>query len=123
MPGTHEEITKSAHPALEHLHFPSESAAYRAARNKLLGEEIALRRQIERVAAQRRTLPPGGMIAEDYAFDGDGGPVKLSALFAAGKDTLAIYSFMYGPERKLPCVGCTHFLDGLEAQRSTLISA
>jgi predicted dithiol-disulfide oxidoreductase (DUF899 family) len=40
--------------------------------------------------------------------------VKLSELFAPGKDTLAIYSFMYGPEREEPCPGCTHFLDGLD---------
>jgi predicted dithiol-disulfide oxidoreductase (DUF899 family) len=40
--------------------------------------------------------------------------VKLSELFAPGKDTLAIYSFMYGPERKRPCPGFTHFLDGLD---------
>jgi predicted dithiol-disulfide oxidoreductase (DUF899 family) len=40
--------------------------------------------------------------------------VKLSELFAPGKDTLAIYSFMFGPERERPCPGCTHFLDGLD---------
>jgi predicted dithiol-disulfide oxidoreductase (DUF899 family) len=90
---------------LHHLTIPGESAEYRKARNKLLDEE--------RVAAQRRALPPGGVVAEDYTFSGNAGPVKLSALFSPGKDTLAIYSFMYGPERELPCVGCTHFLDGL----------
>ena len=98
---------------LHHLTIPGESDEYRTARNLLLDEEIALRRQIERVAAQRRALPPGGVVNEDYAFDGNGGAVKLSELFTPGKDTLAIYSFMYGPERELPCVGCTHFLDGL----------
>ena len=98
---------------LHHLTIPGESAEYRTARNLLLDEEIALRRQIERVAAQRRALPLGGVVNEDYAFDGSGGTVKLSELFAPGKDTLAIYSFMYGPERELPCIGCTHFLDGL----------
>ena len=114
MSNTHEDITKTTHSALEHLHFHGESAEYRAARNQLLGEEIALRRQIERVAAQRRMLPPGGVVAEDYAFDGTSGPIKLSALFATGKDTLAIYSFMYGSDVELPCIGCTHFLDGLD---------
>ena len=105
---------KASSPALHHVHLPGESAGYRAARNALLAEEIALRRQTERVAAQRRALPAGGMIPEDYQFDGDGGPVKLSELFAPGKDTLAIYSFMYGPERERPCPGCTHMLDGLD---------
>src|ERR1700682_2541428 len=101
-------------PDLHHLRFPGENAEYRAARNALLAEEIELRRQTERVAAQRRALPARGTIPEDYQFDGHGGPVKLSELFAPGKDTLAIYSFMYGPERERPCPGCTHFLDGLD---------
>ena len=99
---------------LHHLTMPGESAAYRAARSKLLTEEMALRRQVESVAALRRALPAGGTVAQDYVFDGDDGPLKLSDLFRPGVDTLAIYSFMYGPEAKLPCTGCTHFLDGLE---------
>ena len=40
--------------------YPNDSAEYRAARTALLAEEIELRRHIERVAAQRRALPPGG---------------------------------------------------------------
>jgi predicted dithiol-disulfide oxidoreductase (DUF899 family) len=100
--------------ALQHLHFPNESADYRRARNALLEEEMALRRQVERVAAQRRALPMGGAVPEDYVFESAYGPVRLSDLFAPGKDTLAIYSFMFGPEREKPCAGCTHFLDGLD---------
>jgi predicted dithiol-disulfide oxidoreductase (DUF899 family) len=100
-------------PALHHLHIPGERAQYRVACNALLAEEMELRRQTERVAAQRQALPAGGRIPEDYQFDGRRGPVKLSRMFAPGKDTLAIYSFMYGPERERPCPGCTHFLDGL----------
>ena len=99
---------------LHHLTIPGESAEYRTARNKLLTEEMALRRQVESVAALRRALPAGGAVAQDYLFDGDEGPLKLSDLFKPGKDTLAIYSFMFGPEKELPCTGCTHFLDGLE---------
>ena len=105
--------------ALEHLQFPNESPAYRRARNALLAEEMELRRQIERVAAQRRALPPGGKIPEDYVFDGIGmagrpEPLRLSQLFAPNHDTLLIYSFMFGPERDAPCPGCTHFLDALD---------
>ncbi len=99
---------------LHHLTMPGESAEYRAARNKLLAEEMALRRQIESVAALRRALPAGGTVAEDYLFDANDGPLKLSELFKPGMDTLAVYSFMYGPDVQLPCTGCTHFLDGLE---------
>jgi predicted dithiol-disulfide oxidoreductase (DUF899 family) len=99
---------------LQHLHFPNESADYRRARNELLKEEIELRRHIERVAAQRRALPPGGKVRQDYVFAGPDGPVPLSQLFTDHKPTLAVYSFMFGPERKQPCPGCTHFLDGLD---------
>jgi len=98
---------------MEHLHFPNESAEYRRVRNALLEEEMALRRQVECVAARRRALPPGGVVPEDYRFDGAAGPVTLSKLFG-GKETLAVYSFMFGPERERPCPGCTHFLDGLD---------
>jgi predicted dithiol-disulfide oxidoreductase (DUF899 family) len=112
-------LAKRAPQALHHIHFPNESKDYRSARNALLDEEIKLRRQVERVAAQRRALPPGGEVGEDYVFEmeaADGKPtrVRLSELFAPGKDTLVIYSFMYGPERERPCPGCTHFLDSLD---------
>lgn len=107
---------KASSNTLSHLQFPGESTEYRAARNALLTEEMELRRQIERVAAQRRTLPAGGVIPEDYEFGGESGPVKFSELFSSGKDTLAVYSFMYGPERERPCPGCTHFLDGLDGE-------
>lgn len=103
-------------PALRHLHFPGESAEYRTARNALLAEEMELRRMTERVATQRRSLPVGGALLEDYRFEGESGPVKLSELFSPGKDTLTIYSFMYGPERERPCPGCTHLLDALDGE-------
>ncbi|MBR0753425.1 DUF899 family protein [Bradyrhizobium jicamae] len=103
---------------MEHLRYPNESAEYRAARNALLDEEIALRAHIEAVAAKRRALPIGGEIPEDYVFErisGDQRPekIKMSELFGR-HDTLILYSFMYGPERDLPCPGCTHLLDGID---------
>ena len=91
------------------VHFPNESAEYRAARNALLVEEIELRRHIERVAAQRRALPEGGKVPKDFEFVSESGPTKLSELFG-GKDTLMVYSMMFGPERKAPCPMCTSFL-------------
>ena len=80
----------------------NESAEYRAARTALLAEEIELRRHIERVAAQRRALPPGGEVIGDYRFEGEEGPVDLAGLFR-DKDTLVAYSYMFGPERERPC--------------------
>ena len=90
-------------------HFPNESAEYRAARNALLVEEIELRRSLERVAAQRRALPPGGETPQDFEFASENGPTRLSNLFG-DKDTLMIYSMMFGPQRKAPCPSCTSCL-------------
>lgn len=90
-------------------HFPNESAAYRAARNALLVREIEARRLAEAVAEERRRLPPGGAVPEDYRLVGEDGPTTLSALFG-DKDTLFVYSFMFGPERKAPCPMCTSFM-------------
>ena len=117
--------------------FPGESPEYRAARNRLLEQEIALRREMEAVAAARRRLPPGGPVPEDYVFQGrgaDGAPadVRLSELFAPGLDSLAIYSFMFprdpdddtpGPSSgrtallplaEGPCPTCVGLLDQLD---------
>ena len=90
-------------------HFPNESPAYRAARNALLVEEIELRRQLERVAVQWRALPQGGEISQDYELASETGPIRLSSLFG-DKDTLMVYSMMFGPARKGPCLSCTSFL-------------
>src|SRR6266540_4869313 len=117
--------------------FPGESPEYRAARDRLLAQEVELRRMMEAVAAARRGLPPGGAVPEDYVFRGagaDGAPtdVKLSELFAPGKDSLVIYGFMFprdpGDERpgpdsgetallplaEGPCPSCVALLDQLD---------
>jgi len=94
---------------LNSVRFPNESVDYRRARDALLAQEIELRRHIERVAAQRRALPPGGTVPRDYAFIGQDGPVTLSALFG-DKQTLAVYSYMYGPQREQPCPMCTSLM-------------
>jgi predicted dithiol-disulfide oxidoreductase (DUF899 family) len=119
------------------IRFPGESAEYRTARDRLLEQEIAERRAMEAVAAARRELPPGGIVPEDYVFQGagaDGAPtdVRMSELFAPGKDSLLIYSFMFprdpGDERpgpaggetaqlplaETPCPSCVAFLDQLD---------
>jgi predicted dithiol-disulfide oxidoreductase (DUF899 family) len=117
--------------------FPGESAEYRAARARLLEQEIELRRAMEAVAAARRRLPPGGIVPQDYVFHGQGpsgsvAEVRLSELFAPGRDTLVIYSMMFprdpeddrpGPARGQtallplahgPCPSCTALLDQLD---------
>jgi predicted dithiol-disulfide oxidoreductase (DUF899 family) len=117
--------------------FPGESAEYRAARDRLLEQEIELRRAMEEVAASRRRLPPGGVVPQDYVFqtqEPDGGlaEVRLSELFAPGKNSLVIYSMMFprasdddrpGPQggqtaslllEEGPCPSCTALLDQLD---------
>jgi predicted dithiol-disulfide oxidoreductase (DUF899 family) len=106
--------------------FPNEAKQYRSARKKLLDAELALRRQVEKVAALRRKLPTGGEVPQDYVFTSQQGPVKLSELFERG-NTLVAYSFMYGPQMKAACPMCTSMLDALDgnaqhlAQRTDLV--
>ena len=94
--------------------YPNDSSEYRKARTALLAEEIELRRQIERVAAQRRALPPGGEIPQDYEFtDENGKTVKMADMFGE-HDTLVTYFWMYGPQRKRPCPMCTSLVGSLD---------
>lgn len=97
------------------VRFPNESAEYRRARTALLAEEIELRRHIERVAAQRRALPPGGEVTGRYRFQGEDGPADFAALFG-DKETLATYSYMFGPERERPCPMCTSLLSAWDGE-------
>ena len=101
------------------VRFPNESADYRAARTALLAEEIGLRRHIERVNQLRRALPPGGVVAGDYRFDGPDGATDLAGMFG-DKQTLGVYSFMFGPERERPCPMCAALLGPLDANGANL---
>jgi predicted dithiol-disulfide oxidoreductase (DUF899 family) len=92
----------------------NESPEYRTARLALLAEEYELRRHIERVAQQRRQLPPGGAVEGDYRFQGEGGPTDFAGLFG-DKQSLVVYSFMFGPHRERPCPMCTNLLGPLDA--------
>ena len=116
------------------IRFPGESEEYRRERNRLLEAEAGLRQAIEHVAAQRRALPLGGVVPDDYRFEqaADGTEVRFSELFEAGKDALVIYSFMFprysgdtrpGPSEgetahlplpETPCASCTSILDSLD---------
>ncbi len=93
---------------------------------------------MEAVAEARRRLPPGGVIPEDYVFQGQRPSgalalVRLSDLFAPGKNSLVvIYSMMFPraaddtspgppggrtallPLAEGPCPSCTALLDQLD---------
>jgi hypothetical protein len=113
--------------------FPGASSEYRRARNEPLEAEAGLRRLNEQLAAQRRALPAGGLIREDYVFESaaDGSKVRLSELFAPGRNSLVIYNMMFprwsedpragAPEGRTaelplveqPCPSCTSVVDGV----------
>src|SRR5438093_10305528 len=119
------------------INYPGESLEYRAARDRLLEQEIELRHTMEAVAAARRALPPGGPVPQDYVFESSGADrapiqVRMSELFATGKDSLVLYSFMFPrdpddltpgptsgqtallPLAEGPCPSCAALIDQLE---------
>ncbi|MGW0633631.1 DUF899 family protein [Streptomyces sp. NPDC002758] len=88
---------------------------------------------------QRRALPQGGLLAEDYVFESaaDGSEVRFSELFVPGKDTLVIYNMMFPPWSEDPragalgktgllplveqrCPSCTSVVDGLDGPAAHL---
>src|SRR6202022_4882259 len=88
------------------LRYPNETKEYRDARDALLKDEKELVDKVKAVAAKRRTLPLGGHLKENYVFqwanDGKVGErVKFSELFG-DKNTLLLYSFIYGPTWDTP---------------------
>jgi predicted dithiol-disulfide oxidoreductase (DUF899 family) len=104
------------------LRYPNESQAYREARAALLKDEQELIDKVKAVAEQRRKLPPGGQLKEDYvlqwANDGKvgrklGERVTFSELFG-DKTTLLLYSWMFGPNWDKPCLSCTSLMDGFD---------
>jgi predicted dithiol-disulfide oxidoreductase (DUF899 family) len=95
--------------------FPGESEEYRRARQALLAEEIELRRHIERVAEQRRALPPGRPFLKNDRFQSEHGEIGFADLFG-DKQTLVVYSYMFGPQREKPCPMCTSLLSAWDGE-------
>jgi predicted dithiol-disulfide oxidoreductase (DUF899 family) len=115
--------------AIHTSRFPGETDEYREARNALLRDEMDLRRKIEAVAARRRALPLGGVVKSDYVFDASSPgargfkSVRLSELFAPGKDTLFIYNFMFpeSVDSDTPCPTCTSIIDAVDGASRHLV--
>ncbi|MGH7489378.1 MAG: DUF899 family protein [bacterium] len=116
--------------ATDGVRFPNEAPSTSSSRAELLKAEIGLRRQLEDVAALQRALPLGGKVMEGYVFE-EGGrdlddhetkrQVRLSELFRPGKDTLILYSYMFGPARRQSCSACTSILDGLDGTATHVV--
>ena len=103
---------------MSELRYPNESREYRDARDSLLKDEQELVEKVKSVAERRRSLPLGGQLKEDYVFewanDGKvGKSVRFSELFG-DKNTLLLYSWMYGPNWDHPCPSCTSLMDGFD---------
>jgi predicted dithiol-disulfide oxidoreductase (DUF899 family) len=107
--------------------WPGESAEYRASRDALARAEHDLARAVEAVAAQRRSLPPGGLVPENYGFTegppdlektGPAQPVTMDELFGP-HETLLLYSFMYDGTGT-PCRMCTSLIDGYDGAAADL---
>ena len=102
----------------EPFRFPNESDDYRRARDELLEREIELRAQIEAVAAQRRALPRGGRLGEQYRLrrceGGDVREVPFAELFGR-HDNLLIYTMMFGEQWDAPCPSCTSIVAAIDS--------
>lgn len=89
-----------------------------AERKRLLEREKELTHLQEQVAAERRALP-WVRVDKTYTFDTPEGKKTLSDLFD-GRSQLIIYHFMYGPEMKTGCVGCSFLSDHVDGANQHL---
>lgn len=85
------------------------------ARKALLEEEKAHTRAGDRLAARRRELP-WVKIDKDYFFQGPEGRMSLGDLFD-GRSQLIVQHFMFGPDWKEGCVGCSFGADHVDPAR------
>ena len=103
---------------MSELRYPNETEHYRAARAELLEEERRLVDHVKAVAKKRRSLPLGGKLKENYTFVSAntktlGEKVLFSELFG-DRNTLLLYSLMFGDSWDKPCPSCTSLVDGFD---------
>jgi predicted dithiol-disulfide oxidoreductase (DUF899 family) len=87
-----------------------------AARKELLNKEKELTRLTDQLNAERRNLP-WVKVEKSYIFDTPEGRKTLAELFD-GRSQLIVYHFMFGPEAKEGCVGCSFFADHVDGPNS-----
>lgn len=75
---------------------------------RALAQQVDVEKELtrfgDRVSGRRRRLPMTPI--DDYAFDGDDGPVHLGDLFGAHPQ-LVLQTFMFHPEWDEGCLSCT----------------
>ncbi|HJQ01163.1 MAG TPA: DUF899 family protein [Jatrophihabitans sp.] len=95
------------------------SSDYVDARVELARAELALHGQIAELAAARRRLPDGVLLADyllaegpgDFGLPGPAEPRRLTELFG-DHDVLVIYHLMFHPDEDEACSMCSMWVDG-----------
>jgi len=90
-------------------------AEWLAARIELLAKEKELTRARDALNAARRALP-WVRVEKDYVFDAPDGTRTLADLFV-GRSQLVVQHFMFGPDWKEGCIGCSFKADHVDAAR------
>jgi len=88
------------------------------ARRNFLDREKELTRLQEKVSEERRALP-WVKVTKNYTFDTPQGKKSLSDLFA-GNSQLIVYHFMFSPDWKEGCVGCSFLSDHIDGANQHL---
>ncbi|HVN28474.1 MAG TPA: DUF899 family protein, partial [Candidatus Binataceae bacterium] len=81
-------------------------------RKQLLQKEKEFTKALDQLNEQRRALP-WVRVEKEYVFDTPQGRKTLADLFD-GRSQLIVYHFMYGPEMKEGCVGCSFYGDHID---------
>ncbi|HEX4564784.1 MAG TPA: DUF899 domain-containing protein [Solirubrobacteraceae bacterium] len=84
---------------------------WEAAQERLREKEKAATRANDALAAERRRLPRL-LLEKDYVLEGPRGDTRLLDVFE-GRSQLLLYHFMFGPNQKDGCDGCSMFVDQL----------
>jgi predicted dithiol-disulfide oxidoreductase (DUF899 family) len=88
------------------------------ARKKFLDREKELTQLQEKISEERRALP-WTKVTKDYVFDTPQGTKTLSQLFD-GRSQLIVYHFMFSPDWKEGCVGCSFLSDHIDGANQHL---
>jgi predicted dithiol-disulfide oxidoreductase (DUF899 family) len=83
-----------------------------AARKALLVKEKEATRARDALSAQRQALP-WVKVEKNYVFEGPDGKETLADLFK-GRSQLIVHHFMFGPDWREGCVGCSFAADQIE---------
>src|ERR1700690_2991857 len=82
------------------------------------GKEKQFTRERDAIAAERRQLP-WVKVEKNYVFDSPSGEKTLADLFD-GRSQLIVYHFMFGPEWKEGCPGCSFTADHIDGPNEHL---